>query len=161
MPYNYGDPYDQSQSKAASHDQTLLKLAATRSGKAKHVATRTKRPAASKVLPATNAFAVPAKASGDRADSKQAQALALLRSTDGCTIEAIVKTMGWQKHSVRGFFAGVARRKLKLDLDSELVDKVRRYRIKSAADEVGKSAKTRLTDGAAKTNTSHHRCGLS
>jgi hypothetical protein len=67
--------------------------------------------------------------------------LALLRAPDGCTIEAIVKTTGWQQHSVRGFFAGVVRKKLKLDLDSKLVDKVRRYRIKPAADEVGKSAK--------------------
>jgi hypothetical protein len=67
--------------------------------------------------------------------------LALLRAPDGCTIETIVKATGWQQHSVRGFFAGVVRKKLKLDLDSELVDKVRRYRIKPAADEVGKSAK--------------------
>ncbi|WP_438274163.1 DUF3489 domain-containing protein [Nitrobacter sp.] len=55
--------------------------------------------------------------------------LALLRSTDGCTIKAVVKATGWQPHSVRGFFAGVVRKKLKLDLDSELVDDVRRYRI--------------------------------
>jgi hypothetical protein len=67
--------------------------------------------------------------------------MALLRSTNGCTIEAIVKATGWQPHSVRGFFAGVIRKKLKLDLDSELVDKVRRYRIKPAADGISKSAK--------------------
>jgi hypothetical protein len=65
--------------------------------------------------------------------------LALLRSA-GCTIDALVKATGWQPHSVRGFFAGVVRKKLKLDLESELVDEVRRYRIKPAADEVGKSA---------------------
>jgi hypothetical protein len=67
--------------------------------------------------------------------------LALLRSTEGCTIEAIVKATGWQPHSVRGFFAGVVRKKLKLDLDSELVDEVRRYRIKLPAHGVSKSAK--------------------
>lgn len=42
---------------------------------------------------------------------------------------------------MRGFFAGVVRKKLNLDLYSELVDEVRRYRIKPASDGVSKSAK--------------------
>lgn len=97
--------------------------------------------AASKALPAAGSSALPAKRTGARADSKQAQVLALLRAPDGCTIDAIVKATGWQPHSVRGFFAGVVRKKLKLDLESERIDKVRRYRIKPAADEGRKSAK--------------------
>jgi Protein of unknown function (DUF3489) len=36
---------------------------------------------------------------------------------------------GWQQHSVRGFLAGVVRKKLRLDLVSEQTDKGRIYRI--------------------------------
>src|SRR6478672_10080851 len=127
----------------ATTRQPASKLAATRPVKAKHVGNKTKRSAASKVLPAADASALPTKASGARAVSKQAEVLALLRSTDGCTIDAIVKATGWQPHSVRGFFAGVVRKKLKLDLDSQLIDGARRYRIKSAATAggAGKSAR--------------------
>jgi hypothetical protein len=55
--------------------------------------------------------------------------LALLRAPDGCTIEAIVKATGWQPHSVRGFFAGVVRKKLKLTLTSEATEADRIYKI--------------------------------
>jgi hypothetical protein len=56
----------------------------------------------------------------------------MLRSPDGTTISAMMKTTGWQEHSVRGFLAGVVRKKLKLKLDSKKIDGSRVYSIKGA-----------------------------
>jgi hypothetical protein len=69
-----------------------------------------------------------------RAKSKQAQVLELLRRPQGATIPAIMKVSGWQQHSVRGFFAGVVLKKLRLILESEKPDDGDRiYRIVESA----------------------------
>ncbi len=64
--------------------------------------------------------------------SKKARVITMLRSPDGATISAMIKATGWQQHSVRGFLAGVVRKKLKLNLDSKKIDGSRFYRIKGA-----------------------------
>jgi hypothetical protein len=51
----------------------------------------------------------------------------MLQSPTGMTIAAMMKETGWQQHSVRGFLAGVVRKKLKLQLSSKKVDGARVY----------------------------------
>jgi hypothetical protein len=64
-------------------------------------------------------------------DSKQSRVIAMLRSSAGATVAAMMKVTGWQQHSVRGFLAGVVRKRLKLKLGSKKVDGTRIYRIAS------------------------------
>src|SRR6266853_1815323 len=66
------------------------------------------------------------------ADTKHARILAMLRSPAGATIAAIMTATEWQQHSVRGFLAGVVRKKLGLNLVSEQTEKGRVYRIKDS-----------------------------
>jgi hypothetical protein len=64
-----------------------------------------------------------------RPPSKQARVIELLRSPKGTTIGAMMEATGWQQHSVRGFLAGVVRKRLKLKLSSDLIDGNRIYRV--------------------------------
>jgi hypothetical protein len=98
------------------------KSAKTRSPKSKSApATTTK--------PSQPAFVHSATGKGSDAPSKQARVIAMLQSPAGTTIAAMMQATGWQQHSVRGFLAGVVRKKLKLKLESNKVDGNRIYRI--------------------------------
>jgi Protein of unknown function (DUF3489) len=61
--------------------------------------------------------------------TKHDRIIAMLRSPAGATIASLVTATEWQQHSVRGFLAGIVRKKLGLNLVSEQTDKGRVYRI--------------------------------
>ena len=73
--------------------------------------------------------ALSSKAAG-RPDTKQSRIIAMLRAPGGATIAAMMTATEWQPHSVRGFLAGVVRKKLGLNLVIEQTAKGRVYRIK-------------------------------
>jgi hypothetical protein len=74
--------------------------------------------------------------------SKQSHVIAMLQSPAGATIAAMMKATGWQQHSVRGFLAGVARKRLKLKLGSKKVDGERVYRITGGGKDKSGSRRT-------------------
>jgi len=64
--------------------------------------------------------------------TKHDRVLRLLRTKGGTTIAAISTVTGWQPHSVRGFFAGIVKKKLGMTLESEKTKSGRIYRIVGA-----------------------------
>ena len=90
------------------------------------------KPTAASERPAAEKSDSPAKL--PNLESKQARVVAMLRSPTGATIAAIIQATGWQQHSVRGFLAGVVRKRMKLKLTSKKMDGTRVYQIVGGAD---------------------------
>ena len=80
---------------------------------------------------AADTTAVPAQVRKVRADTKQAQLIAMLQQPDGASLDEIAAT-GWQAHTVRGAISGALRKKLGLTITSEKIEaRGRVYRISS------------------------------
>jgi hypothetical protein len=65
----------------------------------------------------------------ERTETKQGRILTMLRAPSGVTIDTMMRATGWQQHSVRGFLAGVVRKKLGFNLVSAAAEGGRLYRI--------------------------------
>ena len=66
----------------------------------------TKQATARKNAPKAPKAAKSQEATGPRESSKTAQVVAMLQRPEGVTLSEIMSSMGWQKHTVRGFMAG-------------------------------------------------------
>jgi hypothetical protein len=104
--------------KSAKKQQTASTIAATAVGPAK----------------SPQRITVGGKDGRANAGSKQSRVIAMLQSPVGTTIDSMMQATGWQQHSVRGFLAGVVRKRLKLKLESKKVDGTRVYLIAKAGD---------------------------
>ena len=82
------------------------------------------------------------RSAGMPRETKQSRAIALLRSANGATVDALMNATGWQQHSVRGFLAGVVRKRLKLELQSTVVGRRRVYRVTRDGTETGGNSHT-------------------
>lgn len=61
--------------------------------------------------------------------SKTEQVLTLLSGKTGASIDQIMQLTGWQAHSVRGFISGTVKKKLALNLDTQIREGIRHYQI--------------------------------
>ncbi len=69
---------------------------------------------------------------GARKGSKTAKVLELLKRSSGASLKELMKTTGWQAHSVRGFLSGTIGKKMALAVTSEKgQDGERRYSVKA------------------------------
>ena len=78
---------------------------------------------------AIEALPDPDQPSDNKRPSKQNAVIAMLQRPEGATVDEVARAMGWQRHTVRGLFAGALKKKLGLSLASAREERGRVYRI--------------------------------
>lgn len=116
--------------KTTSKQSDKFKNARAESKNRKKIRSAARKPASPQMkLPGAAPSAPTATKNKHRSNTKQARVIAMLRAPAGATIDAMVQATGWRQHSVRGFLAGIVRKKLGLDLISKADESGRIYRI--------------------------------
>ena len=82
---------------------------------------------------AIEALPDPDQQSATKRSSKQDAVLAMLQRAEGATVDEVASAMGWQRHTVRGFFSGTLKKKLGMTLASAQEERGRAYRIAAPA----------------------------
>jgi len=91
----------------------------------------TKRKAPAKAAKA--AADTPNAPTADRKPTRSSTLIALMRAEGGKTAEELAHSVGWQKHSVRGFIAGTLKKRGDLDVLTVKTDGVTRYQLRDRA----------------------------
>jgi hypothetical protein len=82
---------------------------------------------------AIEALPEPEPPSEAKRPSKQDEVIAMLRRSEGATVDEVARATGWQRHTVRGVFSGTLKKKLGLPLASAKEKRGRVYRIDGPA----------------------------
>jgi len=118
-------PQRASSKKGASQKKGTPKGRKAAKGKTKAAAPKKEAKASKKA-----AKREPAKAGAPRTESKSAKVLEMIGRAKGATLAEIMKTTGWQPHSVRGFISGAVGKKMGLTVESSKNDRGERtYRL--------------------------------
>jgi hypothetical protein len=78
---------------------------------------------------AIEALPQPEPPSDTKRPSKQHVVIAMLRRSEGATVDEVANATGWERHTVRGVFSGTLKTKLGLTLASGQEERGRVYRI--------------------------------
>jgi hypothetical protein len=78
---------------------------------------------------AVSTVSIPVAKSKMLQESKQEMLIKLLKRPGGATVEEMAKSIGWQRHSIRGMMSGILKKQLGLSIASEKEERGRIYRI--------------------------------